>query len=113
MRRWSKRTRKKLAFFSRHKLIEKIYTFDRKSVYIFVMAGSMMSSYEVIVNNEEYIAEKIPKKKEWYYEIIMGIAAFIFLGIGFIWNAWHPGWIIFPITGLLTEGYIRLKEEKR
>lgn len=83
------------------------------AVYIFMMVWNMLEAYEVIINNEEYILEKGDPKREWYYEITLGIAAFIFLGIGFIWDAWHPAWIIFPVTSLLTEGYIRLKGEKR
>lgn len=33
--------------------------------------------------------------------IIMMSAAAIYLVIGFVWNFWHPGWVIFPVGGLL------------
>ncbi len=32
---------------------------------------------------------------------IMLTAAAIFLFIGFVWNKWHPSWIVFPIGGIL------------
>ncbi|MGN0813602.1 MAG: helix-turn-helix domain-containing protein [Candidatus Coproplasma sp.] len=33
--------------------------------------------------------------------VIMLAATAIFLTIGFIWNLWHPGWIVFPIGGII------------
>ena len=33
--------------------------------------------------------------------IIMLSATAIYLVIGFIWNLWHPGWIVFPVAGLI------------
>lgn len=33
--------------------------------------------------------------------IIMMSAAAIYIVIGFVWNWWHPGWVIFPVGGLL------------
>ena len=32
---------------------------------------------------------------------IMMIATILFLVLGFIWNLWHPGWIVFPVGGIL------------
>lgn len=31
----------------------------------------------------------------------MLIATFIYLSLGFIWNLWHPGWVVFPLGGVL------------
>ena len=33
--------------------------------------------------------------------VIMLIATFIYLALGFIWNLWHPGWVVFPLGGVL------------
>lgn len=81
------------------------------AVYMFIRAGYTLSSYDSILNNKDNVKEAY--KSEWYYEFTMSLATFIFLGIGFIWDAWHPAWIIFPITALLTEGYIKYKNEKK
>ena len=32
---------------------------------------------------------------------IMLSATAIFLLLGFLWNKWHPGWVVFPIGGIL------------
>lgn len=32
---------------------------------------------------------------------IMLTATAIYLVIGFIWNLWHPGWVVFPVGGIL------------
>ena len=33
--------------------------------------------------------------------VIMLIATGVFLLMGFVWNKWHPGWVAFPIGGIL------------
>ena len=32
---------------------------------------------------------------------IMLTATAVYLVIGFIWNLWHPGWVVFPVGGIL------------
>lgn len=32
---------------------------------------------------------------------IMLVATAIYLVIGFVWNLWHPGWVVFPVGGIL------------
>ena len=44
--------------------------------------------------------------------IIMLSATAIYLAIGFIWNLWHPGWVVFPIGGILC-GIVSILFEKR
>ena len=33
---------------------------------------------------------------------VWSAATIIFLLVGFIWNLWHPGWIVFLIPSLIT-----------
>ncbi|MCL2235168.1 MAG: helix-turn-helix domain-containing protein [Defluviitaleaceae bacterium] len=33
---------------------------------------------------------------------VWSVATVIFLLVGFIWGAWHPGWLVFLIPGLVT-----------
>ena len=33
--------------------------------------------------------------------IIMLSATAIYLILGFVWNLWHPGWVVFPVGGIL------------
>ena len=44
--------------------------------------------------------------------IIMLSTTAVYLAIGFIWNLWHPGWIVFPIGGILC-GIINIIFEKK
>lgn len=32
---------------------------------------------------------------------VMLIATALFLVMGFVWNLWHPGWVVFPIGGIV------------
>ena len=31
----------------------------------------------------------------------MLVATGAFLSLGFLWNLWHPGWVVFPLGGIL------------
>lgn len=33
--------------------------------------------------------------------IIMSVATAVFLVLGFVWNLWHPGWVVFPVGGII------------
>ncbi len=33
--------------------------------------------------------------------IIMLTATAVFLVLGFVWNLWHPGWVVFPVGGIV------------
>lgn len=33
--------------------------------------------------------------------VIMMLATIVFLILGFVWNLWHPGWVCFPVGGIL------------
>lgn len=69
-------------------------------VFLFIFAG---------INKEKY-DEFIQPKNTGYKQadgdhpingIIMMSATIIYLTIGFLFHAWHPGWIVFVIGGLL------------
>lgn len=42
---------------------------------------------------------------------IMLAATAAFLLLGFLWNKWHPGWVVFPIGGILCGIVSSLKKE--
>lgn len=50
---------------------------------------------------DENSEERVGKKGSDVRGVIMLIATGIFLLLGFVWNKWHPGWVVFPIAGLL------------
>ena len=47
--------------------------------------------------------------------IIMLSAVAVFLLAGFVWNKWHPAWVVFPIGGILCAiaGEIKRRNKKR
>lgn len=67
------------------------------ATYIFVYFGLLNSKYrmEHKVKEENPLATKITS-------VIMIIATIVYFVIGFIYNKWHPGWIVFPIGGMLS-----------
>lgn len=79
------------------------------AVALFIVAGSAFSSEAVIANNAQHMEEVREEKRfGWVYGAVMPLAAMVFLAIGFIWNAWHPGWLVFPVAALLATGIVSL-----
>lgn len=80
------------------------------AVFIFIRTGIKDEMYKKIINNKEHIKEiKKEEEENKYYAVTMPLAAMVYLVLGFLFNAWHPGWLVFPITALVTTAYITLK----
>lgn len=62
-------------------------------VCVLVYLGIMKSKYD----GTSYAQQKGPDIDG----AIMLTATAIFLLMGFLWNKWHPGWVVFPIGGIL------------
>lgn len=58
-------------------------------------------------NSEERVGKKGPNVEG----VIMLAATTIFLLLGFVWNGWHPGWVVFPIGGILCGIVDNLKKK--
>lgn len=86
------------------------------AVYLFIIAGSAMEGERLVTNNEEYLKEneeyEESSKHGWIHAVIWPLAAIIFLAIGFIWDAWHPGWLVFPAAAVFTTAYTAWKGSK-
>jgi len=68
--------------------------------YFFITAGIMHDLYL----GEEGPRKHHEKKKEPAEAacgIIMMLATAAFLVMGFVWDLWHPAWVVFPLGGLL------------
>lgn len=70
-----------------------------------VYLGIQYSKYHVEEYNREVREGRNPSKgqkiKDGICGIIMLTATAVFLLIGFVWNVWHPSWVVFPIGGIL------------
>lgn len=84
------------------------------AVMMFINAGvkyshvtALLERYELFEKIKDVTmsqdALKRKEKIESLTGVMMGIAAMIYLVLGFTMNLWHPGWIIFPITALMGE----------
>lgn len=71
------------------------------AVYLFITLVIKDSSYKFLIQNELYLKEK-KEEDNSLYSMTMPLAAMIYLLIGFVYRLWHPGWIVFPVTAIIT-----------
>ena len=73
------------------------------SVYKMVNSGMISSSYNVLLQREEYESENKESNKavKAFTELYWLIITAIYLGISFYNNDWHITWIIWPVAGVL------------
>lgn len=67
--------------------------------------GIQHSKYDAAEYNRTNLKQYEKGKKEkligGIQSAIMLTATAVFLLLGFVWNLWHPGWVVFPIAALL------------
>lgn len=67
--------------------------------------GIQHSKYDAAEYNRTNIKQYEKSKKEkligGIQSAIMLLATAVFLLLGFVWNLWHPGWVVFPVAALL------------
>lgn len=81
------------------------------SVFLYIYAGMKEAMYHQLCDNKEFVKEREDEDEYGkYYAITMPLAAMGYLLLGFLCNAWHPGWLIFPITAIGTFAFITLKK---
>ncbi|MEA4890656.1 MAG: permease prefix domain 1-containing protein [Clostridiaceae bacterium] len=73
------------------------------AVYLFVRFGTIKDGYNRLLQLEDYTPEKKKEDKVTgtVASIVFPLAAAAYLYMGFVYQLWHPGWVIFPITGIL------------
>ncbi|MCG4436932.1 permease prefix domain 1-containing protein [Erysipelothrix rhusiopathiae] len=92
------------------------------AVVLFINAGVNHSHLVMLTSRHEWAKSKAGSsdlketlKREERIEsitgILMGLAAMVYLILGFTMNLWHPGWIIFPIVALVGELITNIKKE--
>ena len=70
------------------------------SVFLFVYGGIQHSKY---FPEEKARQSSAPREKlsDAVCGSIMLVATAIYLVLGLVWNLWHPGWVVFPVGGIL------------
>lgn len=83
------------------------------AVAIFVYFGIREDWYENCYKEINHEAGSEPKNiSDAIAAIVFPLAVVIYLILGFVFGLWHPGWIIFPICGLIVaavEAYEKMK----
>ena len=75
------------------------------SVYLFITAGMELDTYRLVTRSESiqsdsYSDQPVSHKHHKRYPIAeSSVIVFFILGFGF--GLWHPGWMVFPIFGIL------------
>ncbi len=84
-----------------------------------IMLSVMALGVAVIVFSGIGISRfNLPKEEEKdspWSGVIMMMATVVFLLCGFLWNKWHPAWVVFPVGGILcgiVETVIRVFKNK-
>ncbi|MDW7658587.1 MAG: permease prefix domain 1-containing protein [Bacillota bacterium] len=79
------------------------------AVFIFIRFGKIKDGYARLLQQGEYTRPSKKAGKSGKADKITGavasavfpLAALAYLLMGFLGGLWHPGWLIFPITGIL------------
>ncbi len=83
------------------------------AVYLFIIAGSAMEGERLVANNEEYVKENEKSSKHsWIHALIWPLATVVFLATGLMWDAWHPGWLVFLVGTAIIIAYTTWKSGK-
>lgn len=97
--------------------------FIAAAVWCFIFSDGLSSSYSMLTDNEAYIAKR--RGNNWLWYVTMGIAACIFVVGILLWKSMDIFWdgyggniasvlvFIFPLTALLTWGYLQGKNKKQ
>ena len=62
-----------------------------------VLLGVLHSKYDL----EGYAREAAKEEDDKVSGVIMLVATAVFLLLGFLGDLWHPGWVVFPVGGIL------------
>lgn len=73
------------------------------AVFIFIRAGTSRDAYQHLLQIEDYAPERVEENKVTgaIASIVFPLAALAYLYLGFFRGLWHPGWLIFPLVGIL------------
>ena len=82
------------------------------AVNLIIYAGCIMSGYHQVLEIGDYTPSKKRGNKaiEVAASIVWPLVTMVYLYIGFVHGLWHPGWIIFPITGVIFGAFSAIVE---
>ena len=71
-------------------------------VYFIILTGNVIAAHDRLLEIGDYTPAKKKGNRliELAASIVWPLATGVYLFIGFVFGLWHPGWIIFPVTGI-------------
>ena len=80
-----------------------LLTLVAAAVFLFVRFGSIHSSYQKILQEEDYTKERkqINKKLAWFPSVYWTLTTAIYLAYSFATERWDFTWIVWPVAGVL------------
>ncbi|MDY3618292.1 permease prefix domain 1-containing protein [Agathobaculum sp.] len=78
-----------------------------------ILFGVREEYYEDMLGLKKKDDEGSGRLTKLFSAIAFPIAAVIYLCLGFFADLWHPGWIIFVVTGVLTGAIAAIEEYRR
>lgn len=75
-------------------------------VYLFVSAGSIHSSFQKLLQEGDYTAEKkaTEKRTAWFSGTYWPVITAVYLAISFLTDRWDRSWIIWPVAAVAFAG---------
>jgi len=86
------------------------------AVSLFTTMGVKYNAYQTLVEPNKVRVRKAEGEEGeygWIFGVTMPLAAMFYLYIGLYLNAWHPGWIVFPITAIATTSIMLILEHRK
>lgn len=76
------------------------------AVFVFIRFGMIKDGYAKLLQQGDYEPkhqknEQAEKVTGVVAAVVFPLAAAVYLLLGFVGGLWHPGWLVFPITGIL------------
>ena len=80
------------------------------AVFLMIFAGLAIQSEGIIANNAAHMREvEKDRRSEPLFAAVLPLTGIIYVAIGLIWGAWHPGWLVFPIAVLICVAIAEIK----
>ena len=82
------------------------------AVCLIIQAGVMMESYNMLLEIGDYTPSKKKGNKviDFVAALVWPLVSLAYVYMGLVHGLWHPGWIIFPVTGVLFGAFSALVE---
>lgn len=84
------------------------------AVAIFVYVGILMQALSVLTDNGSHVRGQNEEELSGrIFGVVMPMTVVLYLILGFFFDAWHPGWLVFPVAALSCTAYTAWRSGKK